>query len=50
MAMHQPVYQHIREKENMQDQRKLKIATLAISVDASRVMYLKIKAVDTTNL
>ena len=38
------------EKENMRDQRKLKIATLAISLYASRMMHLKIKAIDTTNL
>ena len=38
------------EKENMRDQRKLKIAILAISAYASRTMRLKIKTVDTTNL
>ena len=38
------------EKENVQDQRKLKIATLAISMYASRTMHLKIKTIDTTNL
>ena len=38
------------EKENTQDQRKLKIATSAISVYASRMMCLKIETVDTTNL
>ena len=38
------------EKENMQDQRKLKIAILAISVYASRTMHMKIKTIDTTNL
>ena len=38
------------EKETTQDQRKLKIATSAISVYASRLMHLKMKAVDTTNL
>ena len=38
------------EKENMRDQRKLKIAILAISAYASRMMCLKIKIVDTTNL
>ena len=38
------------EKENMRDQRKLKIAILAISTYASRMMRLKIKTVDTTNL
>ena len=38
------------EKENMRDQRKLKIAISAISTDASRMMRLKIKTVDTTNL
>ena len=38
------------EKENMRDQRRLKIAISAISVYASRMMRLKIKPVDTTNL
>ena len=38
------------EKENTRDQRKLKIAILAISAYASRMMRLKIKTVDTTNL
>ena len=38
------------EKENMRDQRKLKIAISAISAYASRIMCLKIKTVDTTNL
>ena len=38
------------EKENMRDQRRLKIAISAISVYASRMMCLKIKPVDTTNL
>ena len=37
------------EKENMQDQRKFKIVTSAISAYASRLMCLKMKAVDTTN-
>ena len=38
------------EKENTRDQRKLKIAISAISAYASRLMRLKIKTVDTTNL
>ena len=38
------------EKENTQDQRKLKIAISAISVYTSRMMRLKVKTVDTTNL
>ena len=38
------------EKENMRDQRKLKIAISAISMYTSRMMRLKIKTVDTTNL
>ena len=38
------------EKENTGDQRKLKIAISAISAYASRMMHLKIKTVDTTNL
>ena len=38
------------EKENMQDQGKLKVATSAISVYASRMMRLKMKTIDTTNL
>ena len=38
------------EKENTRDQRKLKIAISAISAYASRMMRLKIKTVDTTNL
>ena len=38
------------EKENMRDQRRLKIAISAISAYASRMMRLKIKPVDTTNL
>ena len=38
------------EKENMRDQRKLKIAISAISAYASRMMRLKRKPVDTTNL
>ena len=38
------------EKENTQNQRKLKIATSAISTYASILMHLKMKAVDTTNL
>ena len=38
------------EKENMQDQRKLKIATSAISAYASKLMCLKMKAISTTNL
>ena len=38
------------EKENTRDQRKLKIAISAISTYASRMMRLKIKTVDTTNL
>ena len=38
------------EKENMRDQRKLKIAISDISAYASRTMRLKIKTVDTTNL
>ena len=38
------------EKENTRDQRKLKIATSAISTYTSRLMCLKIKPVDTTNL
>ena len=38
------------EKENMRDQRKLKIAISAISTYASRMMHLKIKPIDTTNL
>ena len=38
------------EKKNTQDQRKLKIATLGISTYTSRLMCLKMKAVDTTNL
>ena len=38
------------EKENMRDQRKLKIATLTIPAYASRLMCLKMKAVDTTNV
>ena len=38
------------EKENTRDQRKLKIAISAISAYASRMMHLKIKTVDTTNL
>ena len=54
MAMHQHAHQHISmpinivteaiEKENMRYQRELKIATVAISVYASRLMHLKIKA------
>ena len=32
------------KKENMQDQRKLKIATLTISVYTSRLMCLKIES------
>ena len=60
MATHQHAHQRISmpinivteaiEKENMQYQRKLKIAALAISMYASRMMRLKIKTVDTTNL
>ena len=38
------------EKEDTWDQRKLKIATLAISAYTSRLMYLQMKAVDTKNL
>ena len=38
------------EKENMRYQRELKIAALAISAYASRMMRLKIKTIDTTNL
>ena len=38
------------EKENMRDQRRLKIAISAISTYASRMMRLKRKPVDTTNL
>ena len=38
------------EKENMRDQRRLKIAISAISMYTSRMMRLKIKTVDTTNL
>ena len=38
------------EKENTRDQRKLKIAISAISAYTSRMMHLKIKTVDTTNL
>jgi hypothetical protein len=38
------------EKENMRDQRRLKIAISAISAYASRMMRLKRKPVDTTNL
>ena len=38
------------EKENTRDQRKLKIAILAISMYASPMMRLKIKTIDTTNL
>ena len=38
------------EKENMRDHRRLKIAISAISAYASRMMCLKIKTVDTTNL
>ena len=38
------------EKDNTRDQRKLKIAISAISVYTSRMMRLKIKTVDTTNL
>ena len=38
------------EKKNMRDQRKLKIAISAISAYASRMMHLKIKPIDTTNL
>ena len=38
------------EKETMQDQRKFKIATLAIFMYTSRMMCLKMKAIDTTNL
>ena len=38
------------EKENIRQQRRLKIATLAISVYALRLMCLKIQTVDTTNL
>ena len=38
------------EKENMRDQRKLKIAISAISAYASRMMCLKMKTIDTTNL
>ena len=37
-------------KENTGDQRKLKIAILAISAYASRMMHVKIKTIDTTNL
>ena len=37
------------EKENMRDQRRLKIAVSAISMYTSRMMHLKIKPVDTTN-
>ena len=60
MATHQHVHQRISmpinivteaiEKENMRDQRELKIAASAISAYASRMMRLKIKTVDTTNL
>ena len=60
MAMHQHVHQRISmpinivteaiEKENMRYQRELKIAASAISVYASRMMCLKIKTIDTTNL
>ena len=38
------------EKENMRDQRKLKIAISAISTYVSRMMHLKMKTVDTTNM
>ena len=38
------------EKENTPDQRKLKIAISAISGYTSRMMRLKMKTVDTTNL
>ena len=38
------------EKETMRDQKKLKIATSAISAYASRMMCLKIQTIDTTNL
>ena len=38
------------EKENMRDQRRLKIAISAISAYTSRMMRLKIKPIDTTNL
>ena len=38
------------EKENMRDQRRLKIAISAISAYASRMMCLKIETIDTTNL
>ena len=38
------------EKEKMQDQRKLNIAISVISAYKSRMMHLKIKTVDTTNL
>ena len=54
MAMHQHVHQCISmpinivteaiEKENMRYQRKLKIATLAISAYTLRLMHLKINA------
>ena len=38
------------ERENTQDQRKSKIAISAISAYTSRMMRLKMKTVDTTNL
>ena len=56
--MHQHAHQHISmpinivtkaiEKEYMRDQRRLKIATSAISMYASRLMHLKIKSQNTT--
>ena len=58
MATHQHVHQRISmpinivtkaiEKENTRDQRKLKIATSAISAYTSRLMHLKIKSQNTT--
>ena len=38
------------EKEDTQHQRELIIGTAAISAYASRLMHLKMKAVDTTDL
>ena len=50
MTQHVKIVTEAIEKENTQDQRKLKIATSAISTYTSRMMHLKIKTVDTTNL
>ena len=50
MMQYVKIVAEVIEKENMRDQRRLKIAISAISAYASRMMRLKIKPVDTTNL